>query len=145
MQNYTEDYIDLFRSQDETDEYPDKAVIRNIKIDPAYDVETLLNKNLPIKPKELFAKLQQDRLTFEESILLLDYIFRKLLMPTNTDYFTAQEHTEVASKDFTDTDTEEYTYLTYSCDKEQYKNRLRLKAYLDVVKNFALLETPKND
>lgn len=145
MQNYTEDYIDLFRSQDETDEYPDRAVIRNIKIDPAYDVETILDKNNQIKPKELFIKLQQDRITFEESILLLDYVFRKLLIPTNTDYFTAQEHTEVASKNFTDSDTEEYTYLTYSCDKEQYKNRLRLKAFLNVVKNFALLETPKND
>lgn len=145
MQNYTEDYIDFFRSQDETDEYPDKAVIRNIRIDPGYDVETLLDKTAQIKPKELFTKLQQDRLTFEESILFLDYVFRKLLMPTNTNYFTAQEHTGVASKNLMDTDIEEYTYLTYSCDKEQYKNRLRLKAYLDVVKNFALLDTPKSE
>ena len=146
MQNYTEDYIDFFRSRDETDEYPDRAVIRNIKIDPVYDIEALLDKNTQVKPKELFAKLQQDRISFEESILFLDYVFRKLLTPTNTDYFTAQEYTEIAGNNSAaDTDLEEYTYLTYSCDKEQYKNRLRLKAYLDVVKNFALLDTPKSE
>ena len=143
MQNYTEDYIDLFRSMDETDEYPDKAVIRNIKIDPAYDIESLIDRNRTIRPRELFTKLQQDRISFDESILLLNYVFRKLLIPTNTDFFTAQERTKISGTEFNDSDTEEYTYLTYSCDKEQYKNRLRLKAFLDIVKNFALLDTPK--
>ena len=42
-------------------------------------------------------------------------------------------------------DGDEYIYYTYSCNEEQYKNRLRLKMFLDAVKNFGLLETPEKE
>lgn len=161
--------FDFFKSMDETDKYPEKEVLRNIRIDPTYDVQILLERAREIRPRELFTKLQQDRISFKESILLLNYVFQKLLSPARDDYYTAQEHVD-RSASFCDADAEteilgsiyreeegpvgfsssenggdEYTYYTYSCNEEQYKNRLRLKAFLKAVRDFGLLETPEDE
>ena len=155
----------FFKSMDETATYPEKEILRHIRIDPTYDVEVLLDNGKEIKPRELFTKLQQDRISFKESILLLNYVFQKLLSPAREDYFTAQKHID-RSESLYDANAEngilgsiyreeegpvgfstsknggdEYTYYTYSCNEEQYENRLRLKAFLDAVKNFGLLQT----
>jgi len=159
----------FFNSCDETDTYPAKEVLRDIRIDPTYDIGVLLDNTKDIRPRELFTKLQQDRISFKESILLLNYVFQKILSPARDDYFTAQEHVD-RSASFCDADAEteilgsiyheeegpvgfssskngcdEYTYYTYSCNEEQYKNRLRLKAFLKAVRDFGLLETLENE
>lgn len=166
MKEHVQQNYNFFRSMDETKTWPDKENLQKISINPRSDVEVLLDNTKEIRPRELFTKLQQDRITFKESILLLDYVFQKLLSPARNDFFTAQEHVD-RSAYFCDADMEaeilgsiyreeegpygfsssktscyEYTYYTYSCNEEQYKNRLRLKAFLDTVKDFGLLETP---
>lgn len=169
MKDLMEYEFDFFQSLSQTDTYPEKEVLQNIRIDPTYDVAVLLDHNKKIRPRELFTKLQQDRITFQDSILLLNYIFQKILTPARKDYFTAKKHVD-NSYSFCDADIEaeilgslyreedgptgfsyfehgcdEYTYYTYSCNVEQYKNRLRLKAFLDAIRDFGLLETPEKE
>lgn len=137
--------LDLFRTMYKTKTYLDKEALQKINIDPGYDIAVMLDDNKKIRPRELFTKLQQDRITFKESILLLNYVFQKILLPKRSDYFTATAHHAWSPSSPTSMDFYDYTYLTFSCDEEQYKNRLRFKAFLDTVKKFKLLETPEFD
>jgi len=168
-----EELFYLLDTGPETRKYPDKDVLHKLNSmelqgDMFAHVANLITKETD--PDTLFSKLKNDTISADETIMFLNYVFRKILKPTKEHYFSrtlVEEHDPHAllydtesEREILDaisleegdiiTDSRPYgpadiSYYTYSCNEKQYKNRICLKEILNIMTESPFLATPEED